>query len=185
MRGAIFLALVLAAVACKPPPTDADMAGGQGADAQGPSAPLDSPDSEGALWADSRAAGRILYGKPGEPPLLALACDTSGNAPAIRITRFAPADRGAAAFAALIGNGHVARIPMDATEIDGASVWFAQLGAAHPDLDVLTGRREVAMTVPGAGRLVLNPSTRPGELIEACRAQGEDAPLSAPGAPDQ
>ena len=157
--------------ACKPPPTDADLAARDVTLAQGPSAPIDSPDIEGAVWSDSTiTAGRIIYGIPGEPPLFALGCGDIGDHPSILITRYAPADKDAGALAAFIGNGHVARIPVDATEIEGASFWRTEISAFSEDLEVLTGTREVAVTIPGGGRLVLNASQRPGAFIEDCRA---------------
>lgn len=164
---------LLALAACKPPPTDADLASRDAILTDGPSEPIDSPDTEGAIWADSRVSGRLLYGIPGQPPLLALECIGSVSAPAIRITRFASADKGAGALAAFIGNGHVARIPVDATEVDDESMWQGEVSASDPRLEVLTGRREVALTIPGAGRMVLNASSRPGELIESCRLAAE------------
>lgn len=171
MRLSAMLLPLLALAACKPPPTDADIAAADAASAPvRPSEPIASPETQGAIWGNSQAEGRILYGLPGQAPLLALACDRAGSQPVIRITRFALADKGAAAFAALIGNGHVSRIPIDATELEGATVWQANVPVNDPRLEVLTGRREVAVTIPGAGRLVLNPSARPGEIIEACRA---------------
>lgn len=161
----------LALAACKPPPTDADMADGGGSVQQGPSLPIDSPNVEAAVWSDSPiTTGRIIYGIPGETPLFALGCGDMGDHPSILMTRYARADEGAKAFAAFIGNGHVARIPIDATEIDGASYWHTEVSAFSDDLEVLTGAREVAVTIPGGGRLILNPSQRPGEFIEACRA---------------
>lgn len=170
MRCYVLLLPLLALAACKPPPTDASVAGAKSAMSNRPSEPIASPDTKGAIWGNSQTEGRILYGLPGEAPLLALACDAVGGQPVIRITRHALADMGAGAFAAFIGNGHASRIPIDAREVDGASVWQAELPANDPRLEVLTGRREVAVTIPGAGRLVVNPSARPGEVIEACRA---------------
>jgi hypothetical protein len=166
------LALVLALSACKPPPTDADIAARDVTSNQsGPSAPIDSPDTEGAVWSDSPiTTGRIIYGIPGQPPLLALGCGDMGDHPSILITRYALADEGAEAMAAFIGNGHIARIPVDATEIDNGSFWRTELSAFSEDLEVLTGTRQVAVTIPGAGRLVLNPSQRPTQFIEDCRA---------------
>ena len=165
------LALLLAASACKPPPTDADLASRDIAAQDGPSVPIGSPDTEGAVWSDSPiTTGRIIYGIPGEPPLLAMGCGDMGDPPSILITRYAPADEGAKAMAAFIGNGHVARIPIDATDIDNGSFWRTEISAFSEELEVLTGTREVAVTIPGAGRLVLNPSQRPGAFIEACRA---------------
>lgn len=186
MRHFLLLLPVLALAGCKPPPTDADIAASEAAAPVSPSEPIDSPETEGAIWADSQEAGRILYGIPGEPPLMALACGEANGQPSIRLTRYALADRGAQAFAALIGNGHVSRIPVDATEVEGASIWQGDIPASDPKLEVLTGSREVGVTIPGAGRLVLNRSSRPGELIEACRAAAEpDAEASEDAAPAQ
>lgn len=160
--------------ACKPPASDADMAHGdivvpQG---RGPSEPLPSPDVEGALWVPSTVANRILYGRPGQPPLMALACDHGkGQSSHLQITRFAPADEGAGAFLALIGNSHVARIPVDAVKVNGVHIWQGNISLDDPRINVLTGRREVSATLPGAGRLVLHASHLPAQLVEQCRAQ--------------
>lgn len=166
--------MVMAALAaCKPPASDTDMARGKMpvTHADAPSDPLPSPDTEGALWAPSKAPQRILYGKPGQPPLLALAClGAPGTPPRLQITRFAPADEGAGAFLALIGNSHVARVPMDAVRVDGALIWQGSIALDDPHVEVLTGRREIGATLPGAGRVVLNPGDAPVRLIEECRA---------------
>lgn len=172
--------------ACKPPPTDADMASRSVATQDGPSAPINSPDTEGAVWSDSPiTSGRIIYGIPGEPPLFALGCGDMGGHPGILITRYAPADESAEAMAAFIGNGHVSRIPVDATEVDGGSYWRTEVSTFSEDLEVLTGTREVAVTIPGAGRLVLNPSQLPGEFIEDCRASGSAEAISEDAQPAQ
>ena len=165
------LGLFAALNACKPPPTDADMVAGDMAAQVGPSEPIDSPDTEGAIWSDSPiTTGRIIYGIPGEAPLLALGCGDMGDHPSILITRYAPADEGAEAVAAFIGNGHVARIPVYATDIDNGSFWRTEISAFSEELEVLTGTRELAVTIPGGGRLVINPSQLPGAFIEECRA---------------
>lgn len=183
---ALPLIAVLALAACKPPPTDADIAGGEPMALAGPSEPIDSPDTEGAIWVDSSTAGRIIYGIAGEHPLLALACLEDQPEPVIRLTRYAEADEEAKAFVALIGNGHIARIPIDATEVDGTWLWQAEVPAEDPELEVLTGGREVAVTIPGAGRLVVNSSKRPSALIEDCRAKVSAAnELSEDAAPVQ
>src|SRR3546814_9482087 len=80
----------------------------------GPSEPLASPDSKAAIWSAGSTPGRILYGQPGAAPWLALACETVGKEAMIRISRLAPADEGAGAMLALIGNGHRARLAVDA-----------------------------------------------------------------------
>jgi hypothetical protein len=157
--------------ACKPPASDdylerVDLAEATGAVGE----PLPSPDVTNAVWADGQVAERILYGVPGEVPFLALACERSTNGEQyIKVVRFAPADPQAEALFALVGNGHIARVPVDATWNGRAWLWEGIVPADEPDLEVLTGKRPVAATLPGAGQLILNPSPRTAQLIEACR----------------
>lgn len=169
---AIICAVTAMLAACKPPPTDADLR--RTVPAAEPviaSAPLPSPDTEGAVWAHSPAqAGRLIYGIPGNPALLALEClDEPGELPALQITRFSPADNGAGALLALVGNGHIGRIAVDAVKVNGASVWRGQAPAGMTLWEPLAGPRQLAVTVPGAGMVTVNPSTLPRELIESCR----------------
>lgn len=173
MRALALAALTTLALAgCKPPPTDAGM------DRERPqealdfaSEPLPSPETEGAGWApSSRVEGRIIYGVPGEPALLALEClDEEDRAPRIQITRLSPADEGASALLALVGNGHIGRLAVEAREVDGRSVWQGELLAADLAWEPLSGPRSLGVTVPGAGRVELNPNPLPGELVEQCR----------------
>ncbi|MFT6609192.1 MAG: hypothetical protein ACJA1G_001285, partial [Qipengyuania sp.] len=144
------------------------------------------PDTEGAIWAPAAEGARLLYGKPGERPLFAVECLSDGSEPMLGYTRFARADADAQAVLALIGNGHVARLKIDAVQVGDVWRWEGAIAAADQRLDVLTGNREVEATVPGAGSVILNPSALPGELVERCRALGEplgdEEPLSE-GAP--
>jgi len=169
----------LTLAACKPPPTDAGM------DRERPQAaldfasePLPSPETDGAGWApSSRVEGRIIYGVPGEPALLALEClDNEARAPRIQITRLSPADEGASALLALVGNGHIGRLAVEAREVDGRSVWRGELLAADLAWEPLSGPRSLGVTVPGAGRVELNPNPLPGELVERCRKGEPPAP---------
>ena len=177
MQRIALLAAILALAACKPPASDEYVERSRIAgDLTGPSAPIDSPDTEGAIWAPSGKPDRLLYGKPGERPLLALECETSQGIPLIAYTRFVAADPHAKAILALIGNGHVARLKIDAVERDNAWLWHGAVEAEDPALDVLTGIREVEATVPGAGSVILNPSALPGELVELCRARAAPEP---------
>ena len=134
------------------------------------SAPLPSPETEGALWTVSaQNSGRIIYGVPGSPALIALTCLGRGAPPRVQITRFSPADEGAGALLALVGNGHIGRIEVDATEIDGRSIWQGDVLAADTRLEPLAGPRQLTATIPGAGMVTLNPSPLPMELISTCR----------------
>ena len=169
LRIASCLALAMLA-ACKPPASDEAFARTMVTRAiNGPSQPLASPDSKAAIWSAGSTPGRILYGQPGAAPWLALACETVGKEAMIRISRLAPADEGAGAMLALIGNGHRARLAVDAVWDGQQRIWEGRIAALDPALDVLTGRREVTATVPGAGEVRINPGSAPGELIRQCR----------------
>lgn len=170
--------------ACKPPPADEavsriDLSSLD----RGPSQPIPSPDSSTAIWAESKDPLRILYGNPGAPPMLALACMEQPGGPVIGITRYAAADKDAQAMLALIGNAHIARLPVDATPRGKALLWHGTIAASDPRLEVLTGRRAVTATIPGAGMLTLNPSALPRELIETCRASTMAGAINVDAAP--
>ncbi len=177
---------VLALCACKPPATDdyverVDLAQTSAAVGE----PLPSPDATDAVWAQT-TADRIVYGIPGQVPFLALACDVNAaGAAQIHITRFAPADARAKALLALIGNGHIARLPVDAKWNGRAWLWEGSVSADDPRSEVLTGTRKITATLPGAGMLDLNPSPMPSQLVEACRQKQMAAapPKSAPRQP--
>lgn len=187
MRGPLALAaLALAGLAgCKPPPTDSAVARvSLDMPAKGPSEPIASPDVAGATWAATTNPQRLVYGKPGQPVLLALECLAPGTADAkLRITRHAPADEGAAALLALIGNGWIGRFPVDATRVGGRSVWQGEIPAMQREWAALKPALEATVTVPGAGLLRLNPSPLPMALVEQCRgprgAAGEALPPPA------
>lgn len=168
------LAATAAMTACKPPASDDYLERVDLTEVTGTARlPMPSPDTTDAVWADGKIAGRILYGIPGETPFLALACETAKTGERqIRFIRFAAADPKAEALFALVGNGHIARIPVDATWNGRAWLWEGVVAADNPDLEVLTGQRTITATLPGAGQLDLNPSPRPGQMIEACRPTG-------------
>lgn len=164
------IAPVFLAAACKPPPTDADML--RDLPEAAPtfaSDPLPSPETEGAVWAlSARTDGRLIYGVPGEAALLALDCDVS-DAPTIQITRISPADKDAGALLALVGNGHIGRLKVDATELNGQFFWVGEAPAIDELWEPLMGPRELITTVPGAGMVTLNPSAYPSQMIALCR----------------
>lgn len=183
LRLAAILLLSVALPACKPPPTDAGMARDMPEAAPTfASEPLSSPETEGAMWAESaRDPERLIYGIPGEAALLALECiDADGELPKLQITRLAYADEGASALLALVGNGHIGRLPVEAREIGGRSAWQGEAAAADTVWEPLAGPRALGATVPGAGRVELNSSELPGALIEACRTGSEQGAGSAP-----
>ncbi|TAD82293.1 MAG: hypothetical protein EAY70_03640 [Sphingomonadales bacterium] len=172
------LALVGGLAGCKPPPTDAAIARvSLLSPTSGPSEPLPSPDTTGAVWARTDNPLRLVYGVPGRPVLLALECLAPASPEsALRITRHAPADAGASALLALIGNGMIGRFPVDATSLDGKPPrWQGEVPAVTPQWDALKPEREATVTVPGAGLVRLNPSPLPMELVSACRGTADPA----------
>lgn len=197
MRYTALLPLVLLA-ACNPPAADDYVARVGVGGREAPSAPIASPDTKGAVWAPSPAnPNRLVYGKPGQRVLFALECSNGSAGPLMTYTRFAAADAHAKAILALIGNGHVARLKIDATRAGGAWLWQGSEPALSPHFEGLTGGRQVEATVPGAGSLILNPSPLPRELILRCRAlaaprargsapaaTGAALPLTRSGPPD-
>ena len=179
--GAIALALSSLS-ACKPPPTDAAVARVSLLAPAGPSVPIASPDTTGAIWTSTPANPlRVVYGVPGKPVLLALECLAPASPDAkLRITRHAPADTGASALLALIGNGWIGRFPVDATRVGNRALWQGEVPAAAREWDALKPVREATVTVPGAGLVRLNPSPLPLALVSACRGPAEPALPAAP-----
>lgn len=177
----IGLAAALAAMlpACQPPTTDAAEARVAGPVAgSGPSDPLPSPDTTGAIWAPAGGAEdapmRLVYGVPRQPVLVAIECRDAATPDArIMITRNAPADGGAGALLALIGNRMIARVAVDATEVSGKQVWRGEAPALMEQWDALADPVDATVTVPGAGLVRLNASPLPAELVTACRGVPE------------
>ena len=164
---------------CKPPPTDAAVARvSLLAPAAGPSEPLPSPDTTLAVWSQTSKPLRLVYGVPGQPVLLALECLAPDQPEArLRITRHAPADEGATALLALIGNGWIGRFPVDATTIDGRMLWQGEMPASTREWNALKPEREATVTVPGAGLVRLNASPLPMALVNVCRkSRAPDVP---------
>lgn len=161
----IALGALLLVTACKPPASDEYVTRERiAAERDAPRAPIDSPDTEGAVWAYSQDRERLLYGKPGATPLMALACEDG----VLRYTRFVEADAHAKAVLAMIGNGHVERFWIDAEQDGEAWIWRGRTPADDPRLEVLTGPRTVEATVPGGGSIILNPSRLPAQFITDC-----------------
>lgn len=75
---------------------------------------------------------------------------------------------------ALVGNGHIGRLPVDAADMNGRSVWQGTHLAADNRWEPLAGPRKVTLTVPGAGMVTLNPSLAAWDMVARCR--GDDPP---------
>jgi len=167
MRAPLLLAGLALLAACKPPPTDAGLSRElPEAEPTYPPDPLPSPETEGAIWANSSEPGRIIYGIPGEPALIALDCLVGAR---IRIARLSPADEGAGAMLALVGNGAIGRISLDASARGRAFIWQGELAADAFELEPLAGPRQITATLPGAGMVTINPSAVPMQFLSRCR----------------
>lgn len=163
-------ALLVVVAACRPPASDRYVERVALADTKdGPRVLMASPDVEGAIWAGSGGPERIVFGQPGSAPLLALECAGDRAERAVVVTRFAATDAEAKGMMALIGNGHVERLKIDARRSGNGWLWEGRYAPADTRLDAITGARGLELTIPGAGTLKLPAGTRPGELIERCR----------------
>lgn len=142
------------------------------------------PDAAGAGWEVAPDGRSLRYANPAGEPLLSLACLLPADEPArIKLVQFAPAPPGARAMFAVVGNGMVARVMMDAELADNRWRWEGSVPADAPKLDVLTGDREIIATMPGGGEIEMAASPLPRELVNWCRAQGappEPQPLASP-----
>lgn len=176
--------MLILLAACQPPAADDYLERGLAKDAlPQASDPIPSPDTTDAIWAPAKQRGRLLFGVPGQTPLLAMQCEGLGEGlgetAKLTFTRFVRADREAQAMMALVGNFHALRLPVDSTWNGRAWLWQGSVAASNPDLEALTGTREVEATVPGAGSVVMAPSPLTRDLVYACR--GEIEPIAAAG----
>lgn len=145
-----------------------------------PPTPLVSPDVAGAAWTVAPGAQALAFGRPGEPPLLTLACDLRQAPARLRIVRHVPARPGQKALLPVIGNGTISRFKVDAALTDGEWRWEGVLPASDPSLDVFTGPRELEATLPGGGTLLIAGSRIPGEFVTWCRAGGRMERVTPP-----
>lgn len=172
MRAAAFLLLPLALAACDRAPAPVqriDLAEARTT----PRVLEQSPDTTLAIWRVADNGQAIHFGIPGAPPLLSLACRPTELPPQISVIRHLTALPGQGALFPVIGNGMRSRFLVDATLADGEWRWEARLAAADPMLDVFTGPRELAATLPGGGTLEIAGSRLPGEFVTWCRAGGQ------------
>lgn len=141
------------------------------------SAPMESPETQGALWQTDDNDASIGFGIPTRPPLFTVAC-VGGS---IFLTRHASADPKASALMPLIGNGQIERVEVDAVKSGDGYVWQGVFLADDERLAVFNGSGSIEATVPGAGTIDLAPDDRVAGLIASCA--GNDAKEAAPPTP--
>ena len=141
------------------------------------------PDSEGAQWSIAANGKGIDFGKTAAPPLLSLTCQIGkdGAPPQLTVIRHARSEPSAKALFAGLGNGSVARLMLVAAlaEIEGWR-WEGRYPAVAPELDVFTGPRDIAATLPGGGELHIAGSGLPREFIDWCRRNGVEPKATSP-----
>lgn len=181
MRFAAGVALTLALAACeRPPAPEPTFREDQSATAL---ALNPMPDSEGAQWSIAANGKGIDFGKTAAPPLLSLTCQIGkdGAPPQLTVIRHARSEPGAKALFAVLGNGIVSRLKLDAAlaETEGWR-WEGRYPASAPELDVFTGPRDIAATLPGGGELHIAGSGLPREFIDWCRHGGVERKATSP-----
>lgn len=136
-------------------------------------APMASPDTKDMEWQKLAAGNGVRFGKPGLPPLISIVCDAAQGAPSqLRVIRNTPTDPGAQALFALIGNGLVSRLKVDAVRSGKVWRWEGRFPSDDPKLDVFAGMGAVEATLPGAGTVELAASSLPRETLNQCRQAG-------------
>lgn len=139
-----------------------------------------APDAIGATWTRLDDGRSLSFGKPGRIPLLSIACRTEGNAGAqMQVIRYAPADPGAKAMLALIGNGRVLRVKADAIRRADGWRWEGVVPARDIHLEVFAGHGSIEATLPGGGTFKTAASGEPAQLFQACRALARQEPAVA------
>jgi hypothetical protein len=137
------------------------------------------PNSLGARWHVSADGKGIELARPAGKPFLTLHCTIAvGARPQLAVIRHARSEPGAKALFAVLGNGVVSRVKLDAKLArDEGWRWEGTYPADAPVLDVFTGQREIEATLPGAGMLKIGGSPLPREFIQWCRRNGEKLPV--------
>ncbi|WEK47721.1 MAG: hypothetical protein P0Y56_05360 [Candidatus Andeanibacterium colombiense] len=139
-------------------------------------APL--PNSLGALWHVSADGKGIELARPAGKPFLTLHCVIAAGAkPRLAVIRHAQSEPGAKALFAVLGNGVISRMKLDAKLAREGWLWEGVYAADAPELDVFTGQREIEATLPGAGMLKIGGSALPHEFIQWCRRNGAKLPV--------
>ena len=140
-----------------------------------------SPDTTGAKWTITPDGKGIDFGKVVTKPFLSLTCAISEDKspPQLTIIRHAQSQPGAKALFAVLGNGIVSRLKLDAALGRDGWRWEGHYPASSPELDVFTGTRDIQATLPGGGMLQIAGSNLPRDFVNWCRNNGKG--LSAPG----
>lgn len=144
--------------------------------------PAPPPSGEKPEWR-TLPDGGAGFGYAGQRPELSLSCRSG----LVVVTRNVAAPVGAQALFALIGNGRILRLPVDAIADpagSGGYVWRGSFAPDDPASDVFMGA-DLTGTLPGGGEITMTGSPVEHAVIEHCRTRpaATAAPTST-GEPD-
>lgn len=136
--------------------------------------PAPRPEGEKPAWSGTSASATLAY--PDER-LLTVACEAGR----LVVTRHAPTDKGASALFALIGNGTILRLPVEAVAAPGAKwpEWRGNIAAGDEKVKVFLGQKLDA-TLPGAGKIEVPGGAELKAVVKGCAPGG--AALNDPSA---
>lgn len=141
-----------------------------------PDVPPEQP--RNSAWREE-GPDRVVFGAPGQPPLLEVECSGAGREDArIVFTRRVLAPAGAKALFAIEGAG-ISRFPLDVVRPGNPGEWRGGALALDPSTSVLNGGGKA--TLPGGGTLKLPYSGLTGALLRRCR--GGRPPRAEPSGP--
>lgn len=127
-------------------------------------------DPPAAAWQQSPSGA--IYGEPGKPPLLELACRDG----MVAATRSAASDKGAKALLAFVGYRGVLRLKV---ENDGKA-WHGALRSDDPHWKAVTGGPFYA-TVAGGGTVMSPASAVAAQVVTGCKVEPDAVIKGAPG----
>ena len=149
-----------------------------------PAEPLPSPETDDARWTVAGNGQAVDFGRPGETPMLTLACDLRKTPAELRIVRHVTARPGQKALFPVIGNRIISRFKVDAALADNEWRWQGTLPADDPLLEVFEGPGSLEATLPGGGTVKIAGSALPGQFLTWCRTGGKP-PVVKPAVEEQ
>lgn len=137
------------------------------------------PEEQKPAWSGNATSATLAY--PDER-LLTVACEAGR----LVVTRHAPTDKGASALFALIGNGTILRLPVEAVTVPGTKwpEWRGNIAAGDEKVKVFLGQKLDA-TLPGAGKIEVPAGAELKAVVEGCAPGGtalNDPSPAQPGA---
>lgn len=136
------------------------------------------PEGQKPAWSGNATSATLAF--PDEP-LLTVSCEAGR----LVVIRHAPADKGASALFALIGNGTILRLPVEAVTVPGTKwpEWRGNIGAGDEKVKVFLGQKLEA-TLPGAGKVEVPAGAELKAVVERCAPGGAALSDPSPAQPE-